>query len=208
MSAGVLLVGASGLAREVIASGMAGIIGILDDDEGLRDAEMGGVTVVGPIAQAAAREESLLVCVGAGVGRRRIVRRLASAGVRDTRYATFVSDGARIGSTSVIGAGSIVLDGTVVTADVSIGRHVVIMPNCTITHDDVLEDYTTLAAGVALAGGVRTRQAAYLGMNAAVRQGVAVGSAAVIGMGAAVLNDVPDGQTWAGVPARRIGGAA
>jgi acetyltransferase-like isoleucine patch superfamily enzyme len=82
------------------------------------------------------------------------------------------------------------------------------MPNTTITHDDVIEDYATLTSGVALAGGVRIRQGAYLGMNAAVRQGVVVGAAAVVGMGAVVLRDVPDGEKWAGVPARRMGADA
>jgi sugar O-acyltransferase (sialic acid O-acetyltransferase NeuD family) len=208
MSVGVVLVGASGLAREVLAAGMTGVVGILDDDSALRGTEVGGMPVLGPIAQGAAREEQLLVCVGSGESRRRIVRRLTTAGVRDDRYASFVAPSARIGSTSQVGPGSIVLDGTVVTADASIGRHVVIMPNCTITHDDVLEDFATLTSGVALAGGVRIRSAAYLGMNAAVRQGVVVGAAAVVGMGAVVLRDVPEKQTWAGVPARRIGGDA
>jgi sugar O-acyltransferase (sialic acid O-acetyltransferase NeuD family) len=208
VSIGVVLVGASGLAREVIAAGMPDVIGILDDDTALRGTKVGGKPVLGPIAQGAAREEMLLVCVGSGEGRRRIIRRLTAAGVRDERYATFVAPSARIGSTSAIGAGTIILDGTVVTADASIGRHVVIMPNCTITHDDVLEDFATLTSGVALAGGVRIRSAAYIGMNATVRQGAVVGAAAIVGMGAVVLRDVPEGQTWAGVPARSIGGHA
>jgi sugar O-acyltransferase (sialic acid O-acetyltransferase NeuD family) len=208
VSEGVLLVGASGLAREVLAAGVADVVGILDDDITLRGTEVGGVPVVGPILQAAGREEHLLVCVGSGVTRRLIVRRLTAAGVRDGRYATCVAGSTRIGTTSTVGAGSILLDGAVVTADVTIGRHVVVMPNTTITHDDVIEDYATLTSGVALAGGVRIRQGAYLGMNAAVRQGVVVGAAAVVGMGAVVLRDVPDGEKWAGVPARRMGADA
>lgn len=205
MSEGLLLVGASGLAREVLSAGITGVVGILDDNVDLKDAEIGGVPVLGPVALGARRTEQLLVCVGPSAGRRNVVRRLGGLGVSADRYATYVARSARIGSTSEVGAGSILLDGVVVTADAAIGRHVVVMPNCTITHDDVLEDFGTLAAGVALGGTVRIREGAYVGMNASVRQGLTVGAGATVGMGAVVLADVPDAQTWAGVPARQLG---
>ncbi|NED69169.1 acetyltransferase, partial [Streptomyces sp. SID10244] len=97
-------------------------------------------------------------------------------GVRDSRYATYLAPSARIGESSTVGHGSIVLDNVVVTADAFLGRHVVVMPNCTITHDDVVEDFSTLAAGVTLGGAVRIHEAAYIGMNASVRQGLTVGA--------------------------------
>jgi len=204
MSDGLLLVGASGLAREVLAAGITGVVGILDDDVELHDTEIGGVPVLGTVALGVTRTEQLLVCIGPSAGRRNVVRRYASFGVDPERYATFVARSARIGSTSEVGRGSILLDSVVVTADAAIGRHVVVMPNTTITHDDILEDFTTLAAGVALGGGVRIREGAYIGMNASVRQGLTVGIGATVGMGAAVLTDVPEDQTWAGVPAREL----
>ncbi|MDQ4214261.1 NeuD/PglB/VioB family sugar acetyltransferase [Microbacterium capsulatum] len=205
MSERLLLIGASGLAREVIAAGVVGVVGILDDDSARQGTEVAGVPVLGPVRLAVEGSDRLLVCVGPGSGRRSIVARLAEAGVREERYGIFAARSARIGHSSVVGAGSILLDSVVVTADASVGRHVVIMPNSTVTHDDVLEDFVTLAAGVSLGGGVRVGEGAYLGMNASVRQGITVGTDAVIGMGAAVIADVPDGRTWAGVPARDLG---
>lgn len=201
---GVLLVGASGLAREVIAAGMPGIAGILDDDDRLQGTHVSGVAVVGRIADAVAHPEALLVCIGHGIARRQVVRRLQSLGVREDRYASFVAESARVGSSSRIAAGSVLLDGVVVTADVSIGRHCVVMPNCTLTHDDVVEDFATLGAGVSLAGRVRVREMAYIGTNASVRQSTTVGRSATVGMGAVVLTDVPDDQVWAGIPARPL----
>jgi sugar O-acyltransferase (sialic acid O-acetyltransferase NeuD family) len=205
MSDGLLLIGASGLAREVIAAGIVGVVGILDDDPARHGTEVAGIPVLGPVPLAADRRDQLLVCVGPGAGRRSIVERLAEVGVPGERYGIFVARSARIGTSSELGRGSIVLDSVVVTADVVLGRHVVVMPNGTITHDDVLEDFVTLAAGVSLGGGVHVREGAYLGMNASVRQGVVIGADAVIGMGAAVIADVPDGRTWGGVPARELG---
>jgi sugar O-acyltransferase (sialic acid O-acetyltransferase NeuD family) len=205
---GLLLVGASGLAREVLAAGITGVVGILDDNIELHETEISGVPVLGSVVDAVQRPESVLICLGPSQSRRNVVRRFRKFGLDDDRYATYVARSARIGKTSDVGPGSILLENVVVTADVAIGRHVVVMPNCTITHDDVLEDFATLAAGVALGGSVNIREAAYLGMNASVRQGVTVGIEATIGMGAVVLNDVPDEQTWVGVPARQRGAEA
>ena len=205
MSAGLLLVGASGLAREVLAAGIADVVGILDDDPSLRDGHVGGIPVVGPTALARERSEKLLVCIGPSTARRAVVARLQAAAVEDERFETFIAASARIGSSSTVGRGSIVLDGVVVTADASVGRHAVIMPNTTVAHDDVLGDFVTLASGVSLAGGVQIGEAAYIGMNASVRQGVVIGARATIGMAAAVLSDVPGEETWAGVPARALG---
>lgn len=205
MTAGLLLVGASGLAREVLAAGITGVTGILDDDASLHGTLIAGVPVVGAVDDAADRDEQLLVCIGPSSARGQVVRRLTESGVGDDRFAVFVARSARIGATSTIGTGSIILDGVVVTADVVVGRHVVIMPNVVATHDDQLADCATLAAGVSLGGSVRVGTGAYLGMNACVRQGVTVGDEATVGMGAVVLRDVPSGETWAGVPARALG---
>lgn len=205
MTQGLLLIGASGLAREVLAAGITGVVGMLDDDPGLVGTEVAGVPVVGAVADAARRAESLLVCIGPSLARRSVVRRLSRSGVEDGRYATFVARSARIGGSSEIAAGSILLDNVVVTADARVGGHVVIMPGTVVTHDDVIADFATLAAGVALGGGVHVGEAAYIGMNASVRQGSAIGRESTVGMGAVVLTDVPPEQTWAGVPARRIG---
>lgn len=201
---GVLLVGASGLAREVLAAGAIGVVGIVDDDPRLHGALIDGVPVTGDIASAVDRVEKLLLCIGPSTSRRAVGDRLRLAGVGDDRFASFVAGSGRIGRSSRIGAGAIVLDGTVVTADARIGAHAVVMPNCVITHDDVLEEYATLAAGVVLGGAVTVGAAAFVGMNASVAPGRRVGSGATVGMGAVVLGDVPDGQTWAGVPARSL----
>jgi sugar O-acyltransferase (sialic acid O-acetyltransferase NeuD family) len=202
----LVLIGASGLAREVVA-GLAGrrrILGVLDDDASRHGASVAGHRVLGGSHLAATLPAELLITVGAGSARRGIVERLRARGVDDDRFAAFVSPAAHVAEGTVIGPGSILLAGVVVTTDVTIGSHVVVMPNSTLTHDNAIGDFVTIAAGVSLGGWVTLATASYIGMNASVRQRVAVGAGATVGMGSAVLHDVPDGQTWAGVPARRL----
>jgi sugar O-acyltransferase (sialic acid O-acetyltransferase NeuD family) len=203
----VVLLAASGLAREVIAAeGMrARIKGILDDDPALHGTRVDGIQVLGPIGDAPRHTADFLVCIGSGSGRRDVVERLDGKAIGGDRWATFVDDAVRVPDGCEIGEGSIVLAGVVLTANVLVGRHCVLMPHATLTHDVGIRDYVTLAAGVSLGGGVEIDDDAYLGMNSSVRQHVRIGARATIGMGAVVLSDVPAGDTWVGVPAARLG---
>lgn len=207
----LIIVSAGGLTRELItpirAAGRYCPRGILDDDPELTGHWVHGVPVLGPVEQIKDHPaEAVLVAIGRGRTRREIVDRLAGLGVEEGRYATVIDPRTILSESCLVGPGSIVLAGTVLTADVVVGHHVVIMPNVTITHDDVIEDFATLCAGVSLGGGVRVGAAAYLGMNASVRESRIVGSGALLGMGAAAITDIPAGEVWAGVPARRLEG--
>lgn len=204
----LLLVAGSGLAREVLAlvraTGGYEVVGFLDDDPARRGTSLDGVPVLGGVQEVTARPDAaLLLCVGRGAGRAQLASRLAGYGIGADRYARVVDPAVRVPAGCEIGPGSIVLAGVVLTTAVSVGRHVVVMPNATLTHDDVLEDFSTVCAGVTLGGGVRVGRAAYLGMNSSVREGVVVGAGATLGMGAVALHDVPPGETWVGVPACR-----
>ncbi|HEY2557522.1 MAG TPA: acetyltransferase, partial [Diaminobutyricibacter sp.] len=114
----LILVGASGLAREVMAMQQSAyrVIGVLDDDAGLHGHPIGGVDVLGGIDLAADLPGSIVVCVGSGAARRSIVGRLASLGVGGERYATLVDDSARLSANSLVGPGTIILAGSVLTA--------------------------------------------------------------------------------------------
>jgi sugar O-acyltransferase (sialic acid O-acetyltransferase NeuD family) len=209
MSRPVILVAASGLAREVTAvletSSTYRVRGIVDDEPSLHGTAVGAVGVLGPLEAITDHPDAdLLICAGRGAIRALIRDRLTAMGLGDDRFATVIDPSVRVSASCSINAGSIVLAQTVLTADVEVGRHVVIMPHVTLTHDDRLEDYVTVCAGVTLGGSVQVGRAAYMGMNASVRENVSVGEAALLGMGAVLLRDLPAGETWGGVPAACI----
>jgi sugar O-acyltransferase (sialic acid O-acetyltransferase NeuD family) len=206
----LLLLGAGGLARETLVAVRARPdllrpIGVLDDDPTRHGDDVDGVPVLGYTDRVHDFPDAAVVsCVASSArpdGRLRLVRRL---GLLADRWATVVHPAASIAPGTTIGEGSIVLAGVVVTAPITIGSHLVAMPHVLLTHGDVLADGVTLAGRATLAGGVQLDEAAYVGQGAMIREYVRIGAHAVIGMGAVVLGDVPDGQTWAGVPARKL----
>lgn len=208
MTSGLLLIAASGLAREVISVfGTLGqrVLGVLDDDPAKVGSTVGPIEVLGPLELVREHPRAhLLLCAGKGTTRRALADRLATLGVTDDRYATVIDSSVRVPTSCEIGCGSILLAGTVLTGDVTVGHHVVCMPHVTLTHDVTLDDFATLTAGVTLGGGVRIGSAAYLGMNSCVREGLTVGREAVLGMGSALIIDQPAETVYAGVPAHLL----
>ncbi|MFJ9711820.1 acetyltransferase [Streptomyces sp. NPDC101234] len=205
----LVIIGAGGFAREtaqaVADAGECKLLGHLDDNPALHGTDVDGVPVLGgcdlvhelPGARA-------VICAGNPrdyAARARLVRRL---GLSDDRYATVVHPTAAVSATSRVGPGSVLLAHCVLTAAVRVGAHVAVMPHVVLTHDDVVEDYATLASGVRLGGGARLAQGAYVGSGALVREGTTVGAWSLVGMGSAVLGDVPPGEVWVGSPARRL----
>ena len=206
---GLILVAASGLALETAEAARAcglHIEGCVDDDPARWGSLVGGwLKVLGGLDFVAAQADcDIVVCAGRGVVREQLTERLRGLGVADEQYATVVHPSVSVPDSCAVGAGSVVLVGTVLTAAVSVGRHVVVMPHVTMTHDDVIEDFATLCAGVTLGGGVRVGRAAYLGMASSVREKVTVGAQSMLGMGAVLVRDLPAGDVWAGVPARPL----
>ncbi len=209
----LLVIGSGGFGRETVeavrainaAGGSWQILGYLDDDPELRGQVVDDVPVLGGVAEVGSYPSALVVvCTGRPgnyLSRPRIVGAL---GLSPGRYATIIHPSASVSSSSEVGPGSVILAQTVLTASVSVGSHVAIMPHVTFTHDDTIGDFATVASGACLGGGVRISAGAYIGSGALVREYRTIGSGALVGMGAVVAHDVPAHEVWAGVPARFV----
>jgi sugar O-acyltransferase (sialic acid O-acetyltransferase NeuD family) len=218
MTRDLVIVGAGGFARETAAAvsaanaAVAGtavptwrVLGFLDDNEALHGTYRTGFPIIGGLAALADLPDAqVVVCVGNPsdyTSRLRIVRRLD---LPEERYATVVHPTASVGAGVTLGAGSVLLAHVALTADVAVGANVAVMPHATLTHDDRVGDFATIASGVRVGGGAVVGTGAYLGSGALVREGVHIGAWSQVGMGSVVLRDVPAGQVWVGAPARHL----
>lgn len=211
MSQPLLLIGAGGFARETIELVRAinrdaptwELVGLLDDDPELHGRELLGVPVLGPCAAVEEyRETFVAACVASPQDPFRRLRLVARLGLPLERYATLIHPRATIADSATIGAGSVIHANAVLTADVRLGWHVAMMPAVVLTHDDVIEDGVTFAAGARVASAVTIEAGAYIGAGALLRERLSVGAGAVVGMGAVVTKPIPRGEVWYGSPAR------
>lgn len=123
---------------------------------------------------------------------------------------TLIAPNAHIGTHGIeIGLGSIICPFASITTDAKIGRHFHGNIYSYVAHDCVIGDFVTFAPMVCCNGNVHIGDHAYIGTGAKILQGkpgkpIRVGRAAVVGMGAVVIEDVPDGATVVGCPAKRV----
>lgn len=208
----LVVVGAGGHAREVVsyvrdlqrAGAAVELLGALDD--GRPAGPWLDTKVLGPVAALAelrALHPSLrwLTAFGSNQVRREVVGKVEALAPGLPPW-TLIHPTAYVGHDSVIGAGTLLAPGVVVTSGVSIGRHVIVNARASISHDCVIDDLVNVNPAATVCGTVRVGQGAFVGAGATVIQRRSVGAWAVVGAGAVVIRDVPGDVTAVGVPAR------
>ncbi len=182
-------------------------VSVLDDRWPDGAGDVAGVPVEGTLADAS-RHVSMgrKLLMGIANARNRSIRydihqRL---GIDDSAWAVFADPSSTVSKSAGLGAGCIVYPGARIAAGARLGRQTVVYFNAVVHHDSMLGDGVTVCAGVLVAGNVVVGEGSYLGIGSVLRDGVRVGKRVLVGMGAVVTQDVPDGATVAGVPARIV----
>jgi sugar O-acyltransferase (sialic acid O-acetyltransferase NeuD family) len=120
----------------------------------------------------------------------------------DVRLPPIVHPACVVAGSVVVGPGSTVMAGAILNANVRVGRGAIINTGAILEHDVQVSDGAHVSPGAVLAGGSSVGEGGWVGANATVLPLVRVGAGAIVGAGAVVLEDVPDGATVAGNPAR------
>lgn len=206
------IIGAGGFGREVAwlverinnVEPVWELQGFLDDNqekhgtmEG-RHPVVGGCELLGQL-----KDEAWVVCaVGSAAVRKQIIERVQQY---DTvRFATLIDPSVLYSSSVMVGEGSIICAGTILTVDITIGRHVIINLDCTVGHDAQIEDFVTIYPSVNVSGCAIVEQGVELGTGAQIIQGKRIGQETILGAGAVVVKDLPDRCTAVGAPAKVV----
>jgi sugar O-acyltransferase (sialic acid O-acetyltransferase NeuD family) len=176
----------------------------LFDDQWPRIAPAGPWPVEGDVGHLIRRLpdfDGVIVAIGHCASRWALHEQLRAAGAR---FATVVHPGAQVSPHALVGAGSVLMAGTVLQFGARIGDGVIVNTGATVDHDCIIEDGVHLCPGTHLGGRVHVGRLCWVGIGSSIRQGIRIGVSVTIGAGAAVVDDLPDGVTAVGVPARPL----
>lgn len=90
---------------------------------------------------------------------------------------------------------------------IEIGSHVLISGGCNfVTHDGCVNTVRGITGNnnLQIFGRILIKDNASIGTSCIIMPGVTIGKDSVIGAGSLVIKSVPDGEVWAGVPAKFI----
>ena len=204
------IIGAGGFGREVAwlverineVTPTWNIKGFIDDNESLWGTKEDAYDVVGGCDYLKTLEDVYAVCaVGSARVRKIIIDKLKDSRVN---FATVIDPSVIRSKRVEIGEGSIICAGTIITVDIKIGNHVIINLDCTIGHDDVIEDFVTIYPSVNVSGNVVLGECSELGTGMQIIQGKKVAPNTIIGAGAVVVKDCIESGTYVGSPAKKI----
>lgn len=75
---------------------------------------------------------------------------------------------------------------------------------CHIAHGVKIGKNCIIVAGAVLGGSCEIGDNCFIGIGALIKNKIKIGNGVTVGMGAVVIMDIPDGQTWAGNPAKQL----
>ena len=206
----IVIIGAGGVGRETAliiedineVNKEWNLLGFIDDNTQIQGSSINGYDVLGNLEFLENHnKEVYVVCAIANYNiKKTIIEKLKKS--ENIKYATLIHPTTNINDTVEIGEGCIVYQNVVLTANISIGDHVIISPRCGIGHDARVENYCSLLWNTSVSGNVLLKEGVLLGSASTIIQGLTVGEGSIVGAGAVVIRDIQDNVTAVGNPAR------
>lgn len=209
----LVIYGAGGLGREVRSLLRAipawHVEGFYDDGK-VKGELVGDLPVLGGMDELFAHKENtqVIIAIGNPGIKRKLAERLSQNGWIEFPVVIHPDALLQDPSTLKIGEGTIITAGTIITTEVQLGKHVLVNLNCTLGHDVVVGDFTSIMPGVNIAGEVTIGRGVLIGSGSNLLNGIGVGDQSIIGAGAVVTKVVAASTTVVGIPARSIKSAS
>lgn len=208
--ADIAIVGAGGLGKETAVlidqinkqSKTWNLIGFFDD--GVKaGTKVLSIPVLGTIDKLNTHNSSLNIVIAIGDPNIKslLVDRLINP---QLTFPVLIHPTAVIGHEVSLSDGCMITAGCVLTADIRVGKHVLVNLNSTIGHDVILGDYSSVMPGAHISGAVKVGKRVFIGTGVAVLQHISIHDDAIIGAGAVVTKSVQAPETVVGIPARTL----
>lgn len=126
------------------------------------------------------------------------------ANIPENRLATIVHKSAFIGKGATLCPGAFVMYNCYIGPNAHIGKCSLIMANCSIGHDTWIDDICHCSVGAIMTGYSKLEFCSDLAVGATLIAYKVVGKYSMVAANALGTHDVPEGEIWAGTPARLL----
>jgi sugar O-acyltransferase (sialic acid O-acetyltransferase NeuD family) len=189
----IAIYGYGGHAREV-ASQIGKSVTFFVDDKYSND-------FVRPISSFNPEKYLMMIAVADCKSREEIVNRLP----KNTKYLTFIHKTALVLDENIkIGEGSFIGAYSILTNNITIGKHTILNRANHIGHDCVIGDYFSAMPGAIVSGNVDIGDRVYLGTNSTVIEKNKIYDDVIIGANGLVIREITDSGTYVGIPVKKI----
>lgn len=205
----LVIIGAGGLGREIAAmvdnyfKEEYDLLGFVDDGKTQHDT-INGIYLLGNLNWL--KKQSNL-CLAIGIANPQVKAEIVNK-LKEKAFAwpNLIHPSVQIHHSAFVkmGKGNIITAGNILTVNINIGSFNLINLSCTIGHDAVLGSFCSIMPGVNISGGAQLKDKVYVGTGAKLIKATTLHHNCKVGAGAVVNTDVPSGETWVGIPAKKI----
>lgn len=192
----ILIIGAGGIGRETAwiieeineVKPTWNLLGYIDENSEMHGKELNGYKVLGGLEVLEKLEEKpyVVVAIANCSVKKSIVTKLGEK----YNFATIIYPTVKVSKFIQIGQGTIIYPGVILTVNTKIGNHVLISGNCTIGHDTVIGDYSSVLWGSNFSGYDTVGESCFIGVGTKVIQGINISKENKISAGITVIEDV------------------
>ena len=200
----IILIGAGGHAASCIdvveQEGNYQIAGLVGDAS-QKGTRIMGYEVIGDDAdlpRLAKSYQYALITVGQIQTAEPRMRLYAEATAHGLQLPSIVSPHAYLSQSAVLGAGTILMHGSVVNAGAKVGTNCIINTGAIIEHGVVIGANCHISTGAILNGDVRVGDQSFIGSGSLIKESVSIGERCIIGMGLTIRRNLADNSHYKG----------
>ncbi|MGR3811372.1 NeuD/PglB/VioB family sugar acetyltransferase [Jiulongibacter sp. NS-SX5] len=204
----VLIFGAGSLGKtalDIFNGNDVLIYGILDDNKELHGQEFGGVSVLGETEDGGflkliGKKTQSFVAVRNQEDRDRLAKMLNTK--RKVMPVSAIHKSSSVSEDAAIGHGNLISAGSVIGGYAQLGNLCVVGANAVVDAEAAVGDLVDIGPGSVIGSKAVIGNGVFIGTNVTVVSGIKIGEGARIGAGSVVIEDVEEGKTVFGNPAK------
>lgn len=210
----MIIIGAKGFAKEVLCellnflgSRKKNIIFFDDVSTNLDSYALDGYDILSSKEEVKeymtnSREKEFILGLGGPRNRQKLYHEFKDMGGNPF---TLISKNSIIGPlNNIIGNGSFIGTGAVITSNVALGIGVLVNINTSISHDCSIGDFVEICPGVNITGRVRIGNNTFIGAGSTILPDMIIGENVIVGAGSLIRENIPDNALVYGVPGKII----